>query len=125
MAVDHNEGEVDQTVPENYENLLDDYSHFAPPAADEVLQGTVLSITAKDVIIDFGYKSEGIVPIEQFQTRTGEITVQTGDVVDVMIDQGGEQPEVYVLLSHTRAARLRIWDNLEKAYQDQLVISGH
>ena len=36
----------------------------------------------------------------------------------------GEQPEGYVLLSHTRAARLRIWDNLEKAYQEQLVISG-
>jgi small subunit ribosomal protein S1 len=41
-----------------------------------------------------------------------------------MIDHAGEQPEGYVLLSHTRAARLRIWDNLEKAYQEQLVISG-
>jgi len=123
MAVDQDNGQVDQMVPENYENLLDDYSHFAPPAADEVLQGTVLSITAKDVIVDFGYKSEGIVPIEQFQTRSGEITVQKGDVIDVMIEHG-EQPEGYVLLSHTRAARLRIWDNLDKAYQDQLVISG-
>jgi small subunit ribosomal protein S1 len=59
--------------------LLDDYSHFAPPAADEVLQGTVLSLTAKDVIVDFGYKSEGIVPIEQFQGPGGEITVRPGD----------------------------------------------
>ena len=67
MAVDQNNGQVDQPVPENYENLLDDYSHFAPPAADEVLQGTVLGITAKDVIIDFGYKCEGLVPIEQFR----------------------------------------------------------
>jgi small subunit ribosomal protein S1 len=124
MAVDHNNGQVDQTVPENYEDLLDDYSHFAPPAADEVLQGTVLGITGKDVIIDFGYKSEGLVPIEQFQARNGEITVQIGDAVDVMIEHG-EQPEGYVQLSHTRAARLRIWDNLDKAYQEQLIISGH
>ncbi len=124
MAVDQNKGQVDQGAPESYENLLDDYSHFAPPAADEVLQGTVLGITGKDVIIDFGYKSEGIVPIEQFQTPTGEITVQPGDVVDVMIEHG-EQPEGYVLLSHTRAARLKIWDNLEKAYQEQLIVSGH
>ncbi len=123
MAVDEDSEQVDQGVPESYENLLDDYSHFAPPAADEVLQGTVLSITAKDVIIDFGYKSEGIVPIEQFQTAGGEITVRAGDAVDVMIEHG-EQPEGYVLLSHTRAARLRIWDNLEKAYQEQLIISG-
>ena len=78
MAVDQNNGQVDQPVPDSYENLLDDYSHFAPPAADEVLQGTVLSITAKDVIIDFGYKSEGIVPIEQFQGPGGEVTVQAG-----------------------------------------------
>jgi small subunit ribosomal protein S1 len=123
MAVDQNDGQIEQAGPDNYENLLDDYSHFAPPAADEVLQGTVLSVTAKDVIIDFGYKSEGIVPIEQFQNLNGEITVQPGDAVDVMIEHG-EQPEGYVLLSHTRAARLRIWDNLEKAYQDQLMISG-
>ena len=124
MAVDQNNGQADQMVPDNYENLLEDYSHFAPPAADEVLQGTVLSVTAKDVIIDFGYKSEGIVPIEQFQNAAGEVAVRPGDPVDVMIEHGGEQQEGYVLLSHTRAARLRIWDNLEKAYQDQLVVSG-
>ena len=124
MAVDLNNGQIEDTGPEDLENLLDDYSHFAPPAADEVLQGTVLSITAKDVIIDFGYKSEGIVPIEQFRNPAGNVTVQRGDPVDVMIDHGGEQQEGYVLLSHTRAARLRIWENLEKAYQEQLVVSG-
>jgi small subunit ribosomal protein S1 len=124
MAVDPNNRQADEEVSDNYENLLDDYSHFAPPAADEVLQGTVLSVTAKEVIVDFGYKSEGLVPIEQFQGPGGEVRVQPGDAVDVMIDHAGEQPEGYVLLSHTRASRLRIWDNLEKAYQEQLVISG-
>src|SRR6266513_4521419 len=86
MAVDQDDGQMDPTVPESYEHLLEDYSHFAPPAADEVVQGTVLGITAKEVIVDFGYKSEGLVPIEQFQSPTGEVTVQLGDVVDVMID---------------------------------------
>jgi small subunit ribosomal protein S1 len=114
---------MDPSVPETYEHLLEDYSQFAPPAADEVVQGTVLGITAKDVIIDFGYKSEGIVPIDQFQSPTGEVTVKRGDVVDVMIDRS-EQVEGYVLLSHTKAARLRIWDDLEKASNDQLILSG-
>jgi small subunit ribosomal protein S1 len=123
MAVNQNNEQVDPTVPESYEHLLEDYSHFAPPSADEVLQGTVLGITVKDVIIDFGYKSEGIVPIEQFQSPTGEVTVKRGDVVDVMIDRS-EQVEGYVLLSHTKAARLRIWDNLERAANEQLVLSG-
>jgi small subunit ribosomal protein S1 len=117
--VDENNGQT-----ENYEELLEDYSHFAPPAADEVLQGTVIGITGKDVIIDFGYKSEGLVPIDQFQNPSGQLTVQLGDVVDVMIDHS-EHVEGYVLLSHTKAARLRVWDNLDKAYQEQLVVSGH
>ncbi len=123
MAVDQDNGQLDPSVPENYEHLLEDYSQFAPPAADEVVQGTVLGITAKDVIIDFGYKSEGIVPIEQFHSASGELTVKRGDVVDVMIDHS-EQVEGYVLLSHTKAARLRIWDDLEKASNDQLILSG-
>jgi small subunit ribosomal protein S1 len=123
MAVEQNNRELDRPAAEDYEDLLEDYSHFAPPAADEVLQGTVLSVTAKDVIVDFGYKSEGVVPLEEFRTPTGEITVRPGDVVDVMTEHG-ERPEGYVLLSHRRAARLRIWDNLEKAYQEGLTILG-
>src|ERR1017187_7496501 len=123
MADEQNDAQPDQAMPDSYEEVLDDYSHFAPPSADEVVQGTVLSLTAKDVIVDFGYKSEGIVPIEQFQGPGGEITVRPGDVVDVMIDHG-EQIEGYVLLSHSRAARLRIWDDLEKASNDQLILSG-
>src|SRR5674476_869175 len=124
MAVDQDNGqEVDPSVPESYEHLLEDYSQFAPPAADEVVQGTVLGITAKDVIVDFGYKSEGIVPIDQFQSLSGELTVKRGDVVDVMIDRS-EHVEGYVLLSHTKAARLRTWDDLEQASNEQLVLSG-
>jgi small subunit ribosomal protein S1 len=109
---------------EDYEGLLDDYSHFAPPAEGEILQGRVLKVTAKDVIIDFGYKSEGLVPIEQFLGPGGEVTVSAGDVVDVMVDHG-ERPEGYVLLSHAKAARLRVWDNLEVAFNDQLIVNGH
>jgi small subunit ribosomal protein S1 len=118
---------LDASVPSNaedYEYLIEDYSHFAPPAEGEVLEGRVLKVTPKEVIVDFGYKSEGLVPIEQFTGPDGHVNVRPGDVVDVMIDHHGEQPEGYVLLSHERAARLRIWDTLEKAYQEQLIVSG-
>jgi len=108
---------------EDYEHLLEDYSHFAPPAEGEVLQGTVLKVTDKEVIVDFGYKSEGLVPIEQFQGPSGEVRVKAGDPIDVMIDHG-ERVEGYVLLSHQKAHRIRVWDNLEKAQQQQLTISG-
>jgi small subunit ribosomal protein S1 len=109
---------------EDYGQLIDDYSHFAPPAEGEVLQGTVLSVTDKDVIVDFGYKSEGLVPKEQFLLPDGTAHVRAGDVIDVMVDRQGIQPEGYILLSHTRASRLRAWDNLEKAHRDGLILSG-
>jgi len=126
MTVDQGREQADELVQpdsESYKSLLDEYTHLAP-AEGEVLQGTVLKITAKDVIVDFGYKSEGLVPVEQFLSPAGELSVQAGDVVDVMIDHG-EQPEGYILLSHAKAARVRVWDNLEKAFADQLVLLGH
>src|SRR5258708_4689467 len=106
---------------EDYEHLLEDYSHFAPPAEGEVLQGTVLKVTSKEVIVDFGYKSEGLVPIEQFQGPGGEVRVQPGDVIDVMIDHG-ERLEGYVLLSHEKAHRIPVWDTLEHAHQQPLPV---
>src|SRR5690348_9792081 len=123
MAVDQNSGKLEQPNAEEYEHLLDDYSHFVPPAEGEILEGRVLKVTGAEVIIDFGYKSEGLVPIEQFRSAEGEVQVQPGDVVDVMIDHG-EEVEGYILLSHEKAARLRVWENLEKAFQEQLIISG-
>jgi small subunit ribosomal protein S1 len=113
-----------QGAEEDYEHLLDDYSHFVPPAEDELLQGRVLKVTSKDVIVDFAYKSEGIVPLEQFVSPSGEITVKPGDVIDVMVDHHAERVEGYVTLSHQKAARLRIWDDLEAAHDQQLTISG-
>jgi small subunit ribosomal protein S1 len=110
---------------EDYEHLLEDYGHFAPPAEGELLEGRVLKVTEKEVIVDFGYKSEGLVPIEQFAHADGQISVQPGDTIDVMIDRHGPEPEGYVLLSHEKATRIRSWDNLEKAHREGLLVSGH
>jgi small subunit ribosomal protein S1 len=111
-------------APEDYEHLLEDFSHFAPPAENEILQGRVLKVTSKEVIVDFNYKSEGLVPIEQVTSASGEIRVKQGDVIDVMVDHSGERVEGYVLLSHEKASRVRIWADLEKAAAEQLVVSG-
>ncbi|HTR36068.1 MAG TPA: 30S ribosomal protein S1 [Bryobacteraceae bacterium] len=108
----------------DYEQLIDDYTHFAPPHEGELLEGRIVKLHEKDVIVDFGYKSEGLVPIEQFAQPDGSVQVQVGDVIDVMVDRQGVQPEGYILLSHEKASRLRSWDNLEKAHRDGLVVSG-
>lgn len=108
----------------DYAQLLDDYSHYAPPLEGEVLQGCVLSVTDKEVIVDFGYKSEGLVPIEQVTRPDGTVTVKPGDYIDVMVDRSGDRPEGYVLLSHEKAVRIRVWDELDRAAREQLTISG-
>src|SRR5260370_13507185 len=111
------------TEEADYEQLIDDYSHFAPPHEGELLQGRIVKLHEKDVIVDFGYKSEGLVPIEQFAQPDGSILVHPGDLIDVMVDRHGAQPEGYILLSHEKASRLRSWDNLEKAHRDGLIVS--
>lgn len=121
-------GTQDQPVsgvdPEEYQHLLEDYSHLAPPSRHEVLDGRVLKISGQDVFIDVGYKSDGVAPLSEFTDASGNHSVRPGDIVEVMVDSG-HSSEGYVLLSHERAARLKIWDTLEKALEDQLTISGH
>ena len=109
--------------PEEYQHLLEDYSHLAPPSRHEVLEGRVLKVSGNDVFIDVGFKSDGVAPLAQFTDLNGAVAVQAGDIVDVMVESG-HTSEGYVVLSHEKAARLKVWDNLENALQGQLTISG-
>lgn len=126
MASKQDDRQPDLPVPadDDYEQLIDDYSHFALPAEGEVLQGHVVKVTEKEVIVDFSYKSEGLVPIEQFVQPDGQVHVQRGDVIDVVVDRHGPEPEGYILLSHEKAVRMRAWDTLEKAHREGLMVLG-
>jgi small subunit ribosomal protein S1 len=109
---------------EEYQHFLEDYSHLAPPSRHEVIDGRVLAIKGGDVYIDFGSKSDGVTPLAQFQDLAGNTSVKPGDIVEVMVE-GGYTAEGYVQLSHEKAARLKIWDNLERALTEQLTVSGY
>ncbi|MCL6545476.1 MAG: 30S ribosomal protein S1 [Bryobacteraceae bacterium] len=108
----------------DYEQLIDDYSHFAPPAEGEVIEGRVLKVTPTEVIVDFGFKSEGLVPIEQVREPDGSVNVKPGDTLDVVVDHRQQEIDGYVLLSHERARRIRAWDTLEKAYREHLLVNA-
>lgn len=109
--------------PDEYEHLLEDFSHLAPPSRNEVLEGRVLKISSGGVYIDVGYKSDGIAPLEQFLDPAGNCTVQAGDTVQVMLEDG-HTSEGYVRLSHEKASRLKVWDHLEQAMEQNLNILG-
>ena len=127
MASSTNQRDVEVNFPveEDYEHLIEDYSHLAPPSEGELLQGRIVKITPLEAIVDFGYKMEGLVPIEQLQQPDGTVALKTGDAIDVMVDRHAPQPEGYVLLSHSKASRLRVWDTLERAMREQLLVSAH
>jgi len=123
-TTDEQDVELGFSPDEDYAHLIEDYSHLAPPSDGELLQGHVVKVTPQEVIVDFGYKLEGLVPIEQLRNSDGLVSVKSGDAIDVMVDRHGQQPEGYVLLSYLKASRLRIWDTLDQAMRDGLLVSG-
>ncbi len=125
------ERDLEAGVPANpgaetdLEHLIEDYSHLAPPAEGELLDGLVVAVNKKEVIVDFNYKLEGLIPIEQFRQADGTISVAEGDRIDCMVDRNGPPQEGYVLLSFSKVNNLKIWDTLEKAMNEELLVSGH
>jgi small subunit ribosomal protein S1 len=86
-------------------------------------KGTVLKITPTHVVVDIGSKSEGLVPVAEVQDPEGNSKVQPGDEIDVMV-QHGVTEEGYIALSYQKAQRIRVWDDIEKAYNEKTPIRG-
>src|SRR5262245_12974575 len=92
---------------ENYEQLLDQYG-ARKFAEGEVMKGTVLKITDTDVIVDIGYKSEGVIPVAQFIDIGGHATIKVGDVIDVLLEDT-EDGDGHIVLSKEKAEKVKVW----------------
>ena len=96
---------------------------FRNIAEGEVIKGTVLKVTASEVVVDVGYKSEGIISIQEFIDDRGQVIVQPGDTVDVLLERT-EDRNGYVVLSREKAEKMKIWDEVERAYVERKVVIG-
>jgi small subunit ribosomal protein S1 len=85
----------------------------------EVVEGKVLKVLEKEVIVDIGYKSEGVIDLEEFHGAE----VNVGDRVDVLLEKT-EDGHGYVVLSKEKAERLKVWDAVEKAYDSGEPVVG-
>ena len=95
----HTDLDVDQ---QEYARMLDLYdTSFRNLAEGEVVKGTVVKVTPTEVVVDVGFKSEGIIAIEEFIDENGHIAAQAGDVVDVLLERT-EDREGYVVLSREK-----------------------
>ena len=117
----HDESEMDQ---HEFERMLELYDNsFRNIAEGEVVKGTVVKVTPNDVIVDVGFKSEGLIPIEEFIDESGQVVAQPGDIVDVLLERT-EDREGHVVLSREKAEKMKIWDEVEKAFQERKVVIG-
>ena len=115
----------DDTVDSvEYARLKDLYERsFRNLAEGEVIKGTVLQVSAGEVIVDVGYKSEGMIALSEFLDENGGVTVEPGDTVDVLLERT-ENREGHIVLSREKAEKMKIWDEIEKAYDDRRVVIG-
>jgi small subunit ribosomal protein S1 len=117
------ESEEEQDA-EEYRKLLELYDESMRNLTEgEIVTGRVIGLTSNAVIVDVGYKSEGLIPIEEFTDRGGELSVQVGEDVDVLLEKT-EDLEGHVLLSYSKAQRMRRWTEVERAYKEGRVIKG-
>jgi small subunit ribosomal protein S1 len=109
---------------EEYRKLLELYDESMRNLTEgEIVTGRVIGITSNSVIVDVGYKSEGLIAIEEFTDRGGELCVKVGEEVDVLLEKT-EDLEGHVLLSFQKAQRMRRWTEVERAYKEGRIIKG-
>jgi small subunit ribosomal protein S1 len=114
---------ADNESSESFGELLTQYerSHSRKSdAGSQQIEGTVVAVTADSVLLDIGYKSEGILPLAAFQSA-GE-TVQVGDKFPVTVK--GRDPEGYYELTRHNVARPADWPALERAFAEKATIVG-
>ena len=90
-------------------------------AVGEVVEGTVTGISKREVIVNIGYKSEGIVPISEFRYNPD---LQVGDKVEVYVESA-EDRSGQLSLSHKKARQLKSWDRVNEALEKDEIIKGY
>ena len=108
-------GQNKEAVTEAYDKTLSNI------AVGEVVEGTVTEINKREVTVNIGYKSEGIIPVSEFRYNPD---LKVGDKVEVYVesveDKGGA-----LVLSHKKARQLKSWDRVNEALNNDEVIKGY
>jgi len=106
------------------EQLLDIYDKKMSSFTEgEIVKGRVLKITANEVVVDIGYKSEGLLAKHEVTDYQGVVKVKPGDEIDVYVDRL-EDSSGYVTVSREKAERMLVWDRIEAAFKADEPISG-
>ena len=89
----------------------------------ELITGEIIKIDEEYVLVDIGYKSEGVIRINEFQDSDGNVTAKAGDKVDVVLERK-EDDEGLVILSMEKAKKIKVWDQIRDVYNHDGTIEG-
>ncbi len=112
-GVVYDKAEYDAMV-EMYDSTIKDIKE------GEIIRGRVLGVTKEDIIVDVGFKSEGIIPISEF---SGPINIKVGDSIDVYLEQI-EDTNGALILSKQKADFMRVWDRIREVHDSGATIQG-
>jgi small subunit ribosomal protein S1 len=102
-----------------YEEMYD--QTLSTVAENEVVDGTVISMNKREVVINIGYKSEGVVSLNEFRYNP---ELKMGDTVEVYVENQ-EDKKGQLVLSHKKARALRSWDRVNEALDKDEIIKGY
>lgn len=109
---------------EDMEALQDMYEQsFRNIQEGEVIRGRIVQITDDYIMVDIGYKSEGQIPVREFKDESGKIQAAIADEVDVLLELHDDE-EGTILLSKEKAAKIKVWDDISRIYNDDGIIEG-
>jgi small subunit ribosomal protein S1 len=87
----------------------------------EVIDGYVVSKNSREVVVNIGFKSDGVIPVNEFRYNPN---LKVGDKVEVYVENQ-EGPSGQLILSHKKARILRSWDRINEAFEKEEIINGY
>ena len=104
------------------EELVKTYDESLNTVKDkEVIEGTIISLNKREVVVNIGYKSDGIIPISEFRYNPD---LKVGDSVEVFIENQ-EDKKGQLILSHKKARSSRSWERVNQALENDEIIKGY
>lgn len=114
-------GSEEKAFSSEFEKLISEkIDNFKP---GRIVKGTVVGIDREMVTVDIGFKSDGVVPIGQFTSSEGKLSVAIGEEVEVYI-VALESDMGQLILSRERAEQKKIWEKVEESFKSGSIISG-
>ncbi len=114
-------GQEAAPAEDDFRSLFEESLQAVQPGG--VVSGKIVDVNPTHVVVDVGYKTEGRIPVQEFQDREGALQVAVGDDVDVFFESPeGDRGEI--VLSRQKAESIKVWDRIEKAYEQAIPIEG-